>query len=236
MAAPPRLPDPMEVRQMPLAELASACQRETSKFQRGEPSRNEFCWEMLRRAICDRDQAAWGAVLAQYRGVVLAWVRQHPASNSSQEGDDYWVNRALERFWMAVGPDRFALFPDLPSLLKYLKMCVHSVLLDEVRARNASRLESLDQLPAASHAESTDIEGLAVGHMTGREIWHTIADALPDESERLLVYLSFALDLRPREIHQLHPERYPSVAEVYRIKRNVLDRLRRSEALQRFVA
>ncbi len=228
----------MNLTHVSLRDLAASCREETGKFQRGEPARTDSCWEILRRAVAGQDHAAWEAVLTQYRGIVLAWVHHHPASASAREGDDYWVNRVFERFWTAIGPDRFSQFPDLPSLLKYLKMCVHSVLLDDARARHVAELESLDlpavreRVDAAAARGRGDLEEIALGGMAGRDLWLAIAEDLPDESERLLAYWSFVLDLKPGEIHGRSPERYPSVADVYRIKRNVLDRLRRSPRLQ----
>ena len=230
----------MNLSHAPLSELATSCREETSKYQRGEPSRNDFCWELVRRAVCDRQDAAWHAIITQYRGIVLAWVRQHPASSNAREDDTYWINRVFERFWSAVGPDRFSQFPDLPSVLKYLTMCVNSVLLDDVRSRRANELESLDvleRLPAgAGGVPAVDAEELAVGEMAGHELWRAIAQEVPDQGERLVVYWSFALGMRPAEIQQRSPDRYPTVADVYRIKRNVIERLRRSERLRQLAA
>ena len=48
----------------------------------------------------------------------------------------------------------------------------------------------------------------------------------------MLLYLSAALDLSPRQIHARYPNLYPTVQDVYRMKRNVLDRLRRSQAMR----
>jgi len=43
-----------------------------------------------------------------------------------------------------------------------------------------------------------------------------------------LIYLgSFEWDLKPREIFDLHPGRFQDVQEVYRLKRNLLERLSR---------
>ena len=55
---------------------------------------------------------------------------------------------------------------------------------------------------------------------------------LDDEAERLVVYLSFVLDLKPAAIHGRHPGRFGSMADVYRVKRNALDRLRRSPEIR----
>jgi hypothetical protein len=224
----------MTLAHVPLADLDASCREETSKFLRHESARNDFCWEVMRRAICERDHAAWDSAVTQYRGLVLSWVHHHPASNDSREGDDFWVNRSFERLWSAVTPDRFSQFADLPALLKYLKMCVHSVLLDDARARRAVEMESLDRV--ADSRLTTDVERLALGETTARELWQVIAEEVPDEAERLVVYWSFALEMKPGEIHERSPERYATVAEVYRIKRNVLDRLRRSSRLKQFAA
>ncbi len=221
---------------MPLADLVSACRKETVKSPRGEPCRDDACFELMRRAVCLRDEQAWEAIVTMYWGMVLVWVRQHPAAVASDE--DYCVNCAFERFWHAVGPDRFHLFGNIASLLKYLKMCAHSVLLDEARSRRAAPLGSLEEL-VFSGGEALvmtgNAEALVVNQLAGRELWATIIREIPDESGRLVTYLSFALGMKPGEIHERYSERFPTVAEVYKIKRNVLDRLRRSPAVRAFL-
>ena len=125
----------MSVRELPLLELARRCREETLRFLKGDDRDDAFCFEIFQRAVVTRDDDAWEAIVIQYRGIVLAYITQHSAAAMLSESDDYWVNRAFQRFWSAVSPDRFGGFPDLPALLKYLKLCVHSVLMDEVRAR-----------------------------------------------------------------------------------------------------
>src|SRR5687768_13982204 len=104
-----------------LDDVVAACQEETRRFRRGERADDGACFELFRRAICDRESRAWEAIIAQYRGIVLAWVRQCSGPASAREEDDFWVNRAFEKLWAAVGPERFDLFAGLPALLKYLK-------------------------------------------------------------------------------------------------------------------
>ena len=219
---------------MPLAELTGACQRETGKFMRRESACDAYCFELFRRAIRGHDQAAWDAVFAQYHVMVYSWIRQHPAAAVSREDSEYWVNRTFERFWSAVGPERFESFPGLPAILRYLKLCAHSVLLDEVRAQGRARLEPLGEAGDEPGA-ALDIEGAAVGQLAGQELWEVVNGELQDESERLVAYLCFVLDLKPREVYERHPDRYASVADVYRVKRNLLDKLRRSPKIREFL-
>jgi hypothetical protein len=224
----------MNFRELPLNELARRCREETQRFLRGEPREDAFCFEVFQRAVALRDDDAWEAIMSQYRGIVLAYVGQHTAPAMLHEPDEYWVNRAFQRFWTAVGPERFAQFPDLAALLKYLKMCIHSEVMDEVRARKLASLTSLDELgemtPSPNNAEHT-----AVGSLAGEQLWKTILGELQDEAEQVVAYLSFARDLKPSEIFRRHPRLYENVADVYRIKRNVIERLRRSEDVRAFL-
>jgi hypothetical protein len=224
----------MTLRELQLSELARRCREETLRFLRGEPRDDAFCFEAFERAVVQGDDGAWEAVIAQYRGIVLSYVGQHTVAAMLHESDDYWVNRAFQRFWSAVGPDRFAQFPDLPALLKYLKLCVHSVLLDEARARRAGTTTSLDEVPDTTPAP-TNAEHSVVGKLSGEQLWETVLGELQDEAERVVAYLSFARDLKPAEIFSRHPTLYGSVPDVYRIKRNVVERLRRSSEVRAFL-
>jgi DNA-directed RNA polymerase specialized sigma24 family protein len=219
-----------------LQELITVCWEETAKFRRNEPYRDDVCHELLRRALCLRDEQAWEAIVAIYRGMVLAWIRQHPAYVAWDEEDR--LNGAFERFWRAVGPGRFPLFTSAASLLGYLKTCVHSVLLDEIRRGRGVQLESLEELASAGREPvmpAGSPEALVVDQLTAHELWATISEELTDESDWLVTYLSFELDMKPSELHQQYPDRYPTVADVYRVKRNVLDRLRRSSGIRTFL-
>ena len=53
-----------------------------------------------------------------------------------------------------------------------------------------------------------------------------------DEAEQLVARLSFVAGLSPREIRARHPDRFADVNTVYRIKRNLIDRLRRSQCIE----
>lgn len=224
----------MTFRDLPLRELAARCREETLRFLRGEPRDDAYCFEVFERAVALRDDDAWEAIMTQYRGIVLAYVGQHAAPAILREPDDYWVNRAFQRFWTAVGPERFGQFADLAGLLKYLKLCVHSEVMDEMRARKTASVTSLDELsetaPAPNNAERS-----ALGKLAGEQLWETILRELQDEGEQVVAYLSFSRDLKPAEIFQRHPRLYESVADVYRVKRNVIERLRRSAEVRAFL-
>jgi DNA-directed RNA polymerase specialized sigma24 family protein len=185
---------------------------------------------MFRRAIVEGDQAAWEALYAQYHRLVRTWLRRHAAAALADEVDDYLVNRTFERFWFSVKPERFSTFARLQAILQYLKLCAHCVLLDEVRAQ--VRRQALRGYECASASTFDEIGE----REAARALWQAIYEAAHDESERLIATLTFVHGLKPQEIYEMHPDRYAEVAEVYRIKRNLLDRLRRDKTIQASLA
>jgi hypothetical protein len=240
----------MDLSRTPVRDLAAACQRETDRFRRSQPSCDEFCFELFRRAICDRDADAWEAILFQYRGMVLTWVQRH--GGADVQDADYWINRTFDRFWTAVRPDRFSLFEGLPRVLKYLQMCAATAVMDGLRAQRAMPHESLDRLfetrpgelsqplaegeaPFSQGQATGDAEASVVDRLAGQELWQAIVREVPDEGERTVLYCSFALGMKPAEIAQRRPDLFPGVPDVYRVKRNVLERLRRNPSIRRFV-
>ena len=136
----------MDVRELSVINLAHQCQEETARYLRRESGEGVCCFELFRRAVADRDDQAWERVVIQYRRMVLAWVRRHPTRALVNESDDDWVHDAFARFWKAVPPDRFAMFPNLAAILRYLKLCVHSSLMDEARASEAQRASVLTRV------------------------------------------------------------------------------------------
>ena len=66
---------------------------------------------------------------------------------------------------------------------------------------------------------------------TRRAIWDTVNEQLKDEQERQVIYAMFILALKPREIASQYPQMFNGANEVYRVKENVINRLRRSAEL-----
>jgi hypothetical protein len=227
-------PATADVRDLTVAELLQACQREETRFLAREPSDAGYGYELFRRAICLGDGAAWAGVVAQFRSVLRVWVRRHPALGAAGGAADDWVDQAFSRLWLAVQPARFDQFPDLASLLRYLKLCVHSLLADAARDRRQAA-RSLDSVVEGG-PELPDVALTVTSRITGSELWDVVLNEVEDETERLLLYLSFAQQLKPRQVQARYPERFACVDDVYRMKRNLLDRLRRSPRMARFVA
>lgn len=208
-------------------ELSRLCAEETARYQRREPYAERFCLELFRRAIVRRDEAAWSAVYTQYAESVRRWLGAW--SGEVEEG----VAAAFERFWQALDAEKFARFGSLPAVLQYLKMCACTARLDRARAlRSIAAEEPLDGvfgLPATDNVEETVTE-----QVEAAGFWRAVRACLEGERDRRVLHLSYVIGLSPREICRRHGAEFPDVTEVYRLKRNALDRLRRVPELRAF--
>jgi DNA-directed RNA polymerase specialized sigma24 family protein len=219
-----------------LAGLAHRCAQETELFFQRQPNDPRYCYELFRRAILDQDQRAWELVYAHYRPQVARWVERHSAFATSGEEVGYVVNRAFEKMWVALTPDKFDRFPDLKSVLRYLQLCVHSVIVDQVRAADQAILGlSVEDVALDVSEDGPLVEDQVLASVRQEEFWREINVRLHDEQERHVVYASFALGLKPREIYARSGGLFDDVKEVYRVKENVLARLRRDPELKKIL-
>ena len=194
---------------------------------------------MFRRALCEHDQSAWARIVDQYRGMVLSWVRRHPAARVVEEEDDHWVDLAFTRLFQAIKPERFDQFPDAGRLLKYLQMCVNSVLQDAMR-EHAQRPPTVsidvgDDDPEGALAPQLKSKSVVDHALNAKELWTAVERVLPDEGERRLAYLTLVLEYKPREIQALYPDRFPTVQGLYPLIRQVVERLQRHPDIRSFL-
>jgi len=214
-------------------ELAHHCSEETAKFLKQSSSDDRFCLELFRRAIVRRDDGAWASIYQQYAPLVLTWITQHQSAIAmlGQDGCAALVNSAFAKFSQALTPVKMANFDSLAAILKYLKMCVHSVVADEVRARQSHQYE--DALEKMEHEPASgDPADDVISNLSAQALWQVILEEVNNEAERVLIYLAYSYGMKPGEICTRHPQLFPTVDDVYRVKRNVLERLRRNRRLQ----
>ncbi len=192
-----------------------------------EPYTRCCCFEVFRHAIVRRDDLAWEALYARYGAMVRGWL-----GAGVGDGDEAVV-LVFERFWRAVDAEKFARFDTLPAVLQYLKACARTARLDQARAARGETLPLLDEALALSARE--DVADLVAGRVDAPGFWRTVRGVLVGEREELVFHLSYVVGLSPREICARHSARFPDVAEVYRLRRNLLDRLRRAPEVRALV-
>lgn len=193
--------------------------------------------QALCRALADQEPDSWEGVWNTWRPRVCSWVRRHPQFRFAGEEVDYFVNRAFEKLWRAVDSQKLAQFASPAQLIQYFKLCVHSVILDELRGGRSdtsalsTTVEEMTDLPATAPG----VEELALTRVRHDQLWSVINGHVRCEEERVLVVAGLVRGLPPREIAGRYPGLFGSVSDVYRIKRNLMERLSRDKSLREFL-
>lgn len=229
------MPGPVDHQLLTLTGLRHRCAVESDRFFNRLEHDPRFCFELFRRAINDHDQQAWEFIYEQYRPLVSGWVERHSLFSATEEETQYFVNRAFEKMWAAITPAKFEKFPNLKSVLSYLQMCVHSALVDNVRSRERAALIDQDELSRTPAARVPNVEQQVGRRVEREELWGWINDRLKNDKERRVVFGTFALAMKPRELYTQFPDSFEDVNEVYRVKENVMARLRRDDALKKLL-
>lgn len=219
---------------MSMNDLALRCEQETNRYFKRLAFDSGFCFELFRRAIQDGSKTAWDFICTQYQALVTGWVIQHHSFAATHEDAEFFVNGAFGKISGTITAEKFGSFSDLGYLLRYLKMCVHSVIMDYTRTVDYTSLYNWDEATDEKD-EDPSPEEQAIDHSDRQRLWQFIRDRLHDEKERLIVHGSFVLDLKPQEIYDHFPATFEDVDEVYRIKQNVIARLRRDAELRKLL-
>jgi hypothetical protein len=108
--------------------------------------------------------------------------------------------------------------------------------MDALRAAAVARLEQpLEALAEERGRSATTVETQVHAQFDREALWRLVEARLLDDQERLVIDGLFVLGLKPRELQAAHPRELPAVSDVYRIKQNVMARLRRDPDLREYL-
>src|SRR5947207_2361211 len=216
--------------QLTVAELVQATRGEIQLFLRHQPTANACAFALFRRAIVERDEQAWTGLYELYNNLVHSWIARR-ASDLSSETHEALVNEVFAKFYRSLGPEKFERFSDIIPLLAYFKLCARSVVADYRRQRQAwlreEPLEFISQEPVVD-----DFAETIADHLAAQEVWAVVSREVTAQEERLIVVMVCGQGMSPRELQQHYPHVYGSVEDIYRIKRNIMERLRRNRRLR----
>lgn len=215
---------------MRLDAVAEHCAQETRRFLEQKLSDSSFCFELFRRALVQQDDGAWEYVYRQYSDLVASWVIAHSELRNAGEEFQVFVNQAFASFARVLrSPEKFARFPTLSALLSYLKACAHSAVRDEARKQT---VPTVDLPEFVELREDIDIQASILDDEARETLTQLIGARLNSPKEEIIVESCFGLGLKPREVYQRYSDHFASQQEVYRVKQNLLERLRRDTELR----
>jgi hypothetical protein len=208
--------------EMSLLELSECCANEMRKYRRKEPCNDLYCLEIFRRAVVQHDNEAWAVLQQQLSESVRLWIGRHPYREAAlrHEREQNYVDDAFRRFWQAVS-DQQLMFSTLAGALSYLHLCLNCAIMDTLRLYSRPREE---RIPDYGHPD----EPLVEDHYYEDELWEIIQSLLPGVKERRVAYLLFHCNMKPREIVRRLPGEFRNEEEIYRLKRNIMERILRN--------
>jgi hypothetical protein len=214
---------------MTVEELAQKCAQETDLFFNHHDYDPSYGFELFRRAIQNKDERALEVVITQYQPLVARWVEKHSDFLLMNEDAQDFIAQAFERLWVSFTPDKFDKAQNLAAVLRYLQMCVNSVITDTWRKFRRIRMEQgMRNEEQEFHQPESTPEDL----LQADEFWQLIKKKSKDPKEYTVVYASFSLALSPREILAEYPGLFRDIQEIYRHKANLLDRLDRDDEIK----
>jgi len=215
--------------EMSLPALTAQCVEELDHYRRGELCTEAYGLELLRRATMQGDQEAWAGVQQCFGGMVRGWLRRHPQREVAcrLQSEENYVAQAFERFWQAIAFNQRVEFSTLAAALQYLRASLHGALLDTLRAYARPR-----EVPRPVPGEPG--EPLVEASSDHSEVWDLLHMILSNPREQRLAYLLFHDGLKPREIVRFCSQEWSDVQEIYRLRRNIMERVVRNADLLRW--
>jgi DNA-directed RNA polymerase specialized sigma24 family protein len=226
-----------DLKSLHLHYIRSRCAEESERFFRRQGNDPSFCFELFRRAILLHDQHAWEFVYQQYLPLVAGWIERHSLFLALNEDKEYFVNRAFEKMWTHLTPEKFALTNSLSAVLGYLHKCVNSVIVDAMRKRERDAImkEQDDQVLERQASNDESPETKVLNQDMVKKLWGMLQERCKNEKERAIVYGSFVLALKAKQVYSEYRGVFRNVQEVYRVKENLLARLKRDQELVEFL-
>ncbi len=200
--------------------LARCCEEEYARFFRKLEAASECCYDLARAALKDRVQDAMTHFYRIYAPLCEGWVANFPGFAASGEpSPDVFVNMGFAKLLTRLGPETFERFESLSAILGYLKKCVITSVLQQLR-KPAS--EELDENQAVAFSANVEYEQILI----------RLRQLLPAPEDQRLADLRFRQDAKPAEIARAYPAIWPTARDVSVALQRILRALRKDPELR----
>lgn len=222
-SSPAFLESEAECSMMSLPALADRCMREINNYRCGRQFNDQYGVELFRRAIVQSDQGAWYWLQCCFHEILLGWIHCHPSRDVALrlDSEENYVAQTFERFWRSTSRVQKVEFSTLAAALRYLHASLNGAIMDTLRAYLRPREVPLPE-------PSSPGEPLVEDNIDSDEVWEIIQRLLSNAREQRVAYLLFHCGLKPREIIRCCSQEFEDVQDIYRIRRNIMERLLRN--------
>jgi hypothetical protein len=198
--------------------LAVYCEREINDFRCGDPSKDDYCVELLHRVTVKDNLETWEIVQKCLSETVRGWIELHPRRTiaTSLDSKESYLAQAFDRFYQAVISKRVH-FSCLSDILLYLQANLNSVILDTLRA--------YPRLREIRRSHTGDLEGASTTNAKSSEIWENLKQGLSDTREQRMAFLLFNCGLSPDYIVQSCAEEFNNEQEIISLRHRIIKQM-----------
>lgn len=229
-----------EIRRLSNERLTQYCQEQNQRFKTASHNSDErYCFELIRRAVYRIEDAD-----IYFFEVYRPWVSNKIAARCPGEPELVadLSQEALLRFFKYVTPETWNRFANLPPLLAYLGKCGETSLLNHWRnVTNRQKLEDAftetEDVSAPIPSERPTESKVTEEHFA-QLLWRCVQRNCKDLNDLFLAKQLWLYGVKPQDLSKHYADRFPKLEEIYKRKRNLLDRIKRDsecEALSLFV-
>lgn len=219
----------LSITHMSNTQLAEQCLQEMRHYRESQEHNDSYCLELFHRAIIARDEDAWEVLQTSFTPLMHGWLRRHPKREVACRLDsaENYIAIAFVRFWQATVHNQRVEFHSLAGAMRYLQACLNGAIMDALRAYARPREMPLPEPGFSDEPMVEDEDELCSS-------WEVITTVLTTPAERRIAYLLFYCGLKPRDIVKHCPQEFPSVRDVYRLRRNIMEKLQRNIEILRW--
>lgn len=217
-------------------KLANLCRENTDLYMRDQAaSDSRYCYELIRRAIFRIENAdklfdeVYRPLLE--RKIYLLCKRQQLVADLTQE--------ALMRFFRYITPETWQKFPTLGHVLSYLSKCGEAAVLNYYRKASPQK-EDDEVVLENGYWDGKMVSKRPIEHdfeqrQVHQRIWECVQRNCKDAEDHLLAEQLWLYEAKPQVIVERFADKFPHISDVYKRKRNLLDRIKRDRECQALV-
>lgn len=221
-----------ETRYLTNDRLADLCKQQNAVFKKDKAaSDGRYCYELIRRAVFRIDDAD-----KLFYEIYKPWLEKKIYFLCKEK--EIVADLAQEsflRFFRYVTTDTWLQFPSLPHLLGYLSKCSQASVLNYYR-KTSKRQETEEPLNTEQlHSITTTkrpIESSFDQQQLQQNIWDCVKRNCKDPEDHLLAEQLWLYGKKPDDLAHRFSEKFPHISDIYKRKRNLLDRIKRDTQCQ----
>lgn len=199
---------------MNLEIIVENCLNEMTNFKVSGVGDSDHCLQLFRMGIQEQNHEAFSAIYSNFEVQIKKWIYAHSKFAQTGEDVEHFVSVTFSKLYHALEGEKFERMQNFASVMKYLRLCVNSVVIDYLRSLPPPTV-NIDDISLTVQSTQNDI--------ALEEIWERILTSLPDPEDQLVARKVFIEGYKPAEISQQHPDMF----ETPRTVSVALQRIRR---------